>query len=82
MQGEKHFSKPLSMACSGRKLQIVGVDAGRSLVVRLASMGLFLGMEVEVIYNSHQWPILLSNGNSRLTLGRGIAQKVMVVSVN
>lgn len=63
---------------SGGKVRLASIKAGQGAVARLESMGLFLNSEIEVISNAQPGPVLVSLGDRRLTLGRGIAEKVWV----
>jgi ferrous iron transport protein A len=70
---------PLAVVKAGRRVHIVGMDAGRELQGRLVSLGLVPGVEVEVIINSSRGPFIVSvKGSSRIILGHGMAQKIMV----
>ena len=69
---------PLSLIDSGHKVRLHMVCAGRGLTARLASMGLVPGAEVEVISKSAKGPLVVSVGNTRLVLGRGMVCKLLV----
>jgi Fur family ferric uptake transcriptional regulator len=69
---------PLGMAKAGEKVKIREMAGGRSARSMLASMGLRLGDRVEIINNTGQGRIILGHGGTRLAVGRGIAQKIMV----
>lgn len=69
---------PLAIVQAGRRVRFVAVDAGHGLQVRLAAMGLVPGVEIEVIRNSIHGPFLVEVKGSRIMLGRGMAQKIMV----
>lgn len=75
--GQKEV-KPLSAIRSGEKARIVAVSAGRGLNNRLASMGLVTNVEISVISNGHPGPFVISVKGSRVMLGRGMANKIMV----
>jgi len=68
---------PLSMLGMGERARLVSVNAGESLTSRLNAMGLTPGVEVTVIQDSGG-PLLLGVRDSRLALGRGMAQKIFV----
>ena len=51
---------------------------GSGAQVRLATMGLRSGDEVEVITNRGEGQIVVAVNTTRLALGRGIANKIMV----
>jgi Fe2+ transport system protein FeoA len=71
-------STPLTAVNAGQKVSLVAVEAGRKLKSYLMSMGLIKGREIRVISNASQGPLLISFGDSRITLGRGAAAKVIV----
>ena len=70
----------LSTVKSGRKVKLVGVEAGRGLNSRLAAMGLLPNVEITVVNNSHPGPFVISFKGSRIMLGRGMADKITVSS--
>jgi len=67
-----------AMAKTGEKLLIKEIAGGREARARLASMGLRPGDPVEVISNDGEGRLIVGAGSTRLALGRGIAQKIMV----
>jgi Fe2+ transport system protein FeoA len=71
---------PLSTIKSGRKVKLTGVRAGRGLTIRLAAMGLLPNVEITVVNNSHPGPFVISVKGSKMMLGRGMADKIMVSS--
>jgi len=71
---------PLSTVKSGRKVKLVGVEAGRGLNSRLTAMGLLPNVEITVINNSHPGPFVIDVKGTRMMLGRGMADKIMVNS--
>jgi Fe2+ transport system protein FeoA len=73
-------SMPLATVEAGRRVKIVGVEAGHGLRSRLAALGLVPGTEVEVIANGGRGPFIVAVKDSRLMLGRGMAQKIVVAS--
>lgn len=73
---------PLAMAPSGQKFRVVSIGCGRGLQHKLISMGLGFGKEVEVIRSGRGGPFLITVGESRIAIGRGIANKIMVTQNN
>jgi len=71
-------SMPLSLAGAGKLLTVTGVNGGWGLRRRLADMGLTTGAQVMVMSGCHPGPLLIDIRGSRLGLGFGVAQKVMV----
>lgn len=59
-------------------MRLVTVDEGHGLQGRLASMGLVPGVEIEVLRNSLHGPFLIAVKGSRIMIGRGMAQKIIV----
>ena len=59
-------------------MRIITVYAGHGLRGRLAAMGLVPGVEIEVLRNSMHGPFLIAVKGSRIMLGRGMAQKIVV----
>lgn len=70
--------KSLSMIKSGNKAKIVSIEAGRGLRSHLAAMGILPGTVLTVINNSHPGPFVVSIKDSKIMLGRGMAQKIVV----
>ncbi len=69
-------SLPLTMISPGEKAKIVSFKGGSQLKKKLSDMGLVCGEVIEVLGKSG--PIILNVKGSRLALGKGIAQKIMV----
>jgi ferrous iron transport protein A len=53
-------------------------DRGHRLVHRLNHMGLIPGVQVKVLRNNAPGPVIVAVKDTRLCLGRGVANKVMV----
>jgi len=69
---------PLTLAKQGERVEIKDVAGGKSAHGRLASMGLRKGDVLEVISNAGQGRLIVGHGPTRLALGRGVAEKVIV----
>ena len=69
---------PLTTVQVGRRVKLVSVEAGQGLKGRLAAMGLVSGVEIEVLRDSPPGPFLIAGKRSRIMLGRGMANKIMV----
>jgi len=63
---------------SGRLVQLIAINAGRSLQGRLMSMGLIRGSKIRMISNQGSGSLLVGLGENRMTLGRGMAEKIIV----
>jgi Fur family ferric uptake transcriptional regulator len=68
----------LAMAKPGERVLIREMAGGKTARIRMADMGLRLGDHIEIINNSGEGRLILARGCTRLAIGRGIAQKVMV----
>jgi Fur family ferric uptake transcriptional regulator len=73
---------PLTMAKAGEKLVLKEFSGGSGVRMRLLTMGLRPGDEVEVITNNSQGQIAVAIGFKRFVLGRGLSQKIMVEQAN
>ena len=71
---------PLSAVPPGQRVRITSYAGGRMLRSRLASLGLTLGREVNILQNNRGLIIVGVNGG-RVALGRGLSQKILTVPV-
>jgi Fur family ferric uptake transcriptional regulator len=73
---------PLIMAKPGERLVIKDFSSGVSARMRLLSMGLRPGDEIEIITNNRQGQMAIAADFKRFVLGRGLAQKILVEPTN
>jgi len=69
---------PLPLAKPGEKYLIKEIAGGRMARLRLFAMGLRPGDEVEVISDSFGDGIIIARGETRVAVGKGIADKILV----
>jgi ferrous iron transport protein A len=69
---------PLTMIRPGKLVTVVGVRAGWGLQRRLVDMGLTSGTQIRVTDSQIPGPVLIDLWGSRLALGHGVAQKIIV----
>jgi len=69
---------PLTAAKSGEQMVIKSFSGGTGARVRLSTMGLRLGDEIEVVTNQGSGQVVVSVDGKRYALGRGLAKKVLV----
>lgn len=69
---------PLSRQPTGHPLRLVCVEAGRALSARLAAMGLLPGVRLDLVRQGGRGPVVVAVKGTRIALGRGMADKVMV----
>jgi ferrous iron transport protein A len=72
--------KLLSVTQPGEKVRLATIEAGRGLNSRLASMGLLPNVVITVVSNGHPGPFVINVKGSKMMLGRGMANKIMVRS--
>lgn len=72
---------PLMMAKQGERVVIKDLVGGSNARLRLLSMGLRIGDELEVITNNGQGQLVVAVDFQRYVLGRGMSQKVIVGAV-
>jgi Fur family ferric uptake transcriptional regulator len=68
----------LMVARQGERLVIKNFTGGAGARMRLMSMGLRVGDEIDVITNLNQGQLVIAIENKRLVMGRGLAEKIMV----
>ena len=71
----------LSSIPAGQTVQMARIDAGRRLKHRLTELGLTPGVMVTIIQNNGG-PILISVRDSRIAIGREMANKIQVTPLN
>lgn len=76
---EQKQIRPLSMVQAGETVKIARIEAGRGLNSRLVSMGLVPNIQITVVKNTHPGPFVISIKDSKMMLGRGMANKIMVL---
>lgn len=72
------MKKTLNTINAGTHASVVTIDAGRCATTRLESLGVYPGTELAVVVNEGRGPLIISIGDGRLILERGIASKVVV----
>jgi len=73
---------PLVAAKQGERLVIDDFTGGTTSRMRLMTMGLRIGDEIEVVTNLGQGQLVVAASDKRYVLGRGLAEKVMVKPPN
>ncbi len=71
----------LDAARPGERLKVVAFNGGARFKLRLLTMGLRVGNEIEVITNIHSGQVVIAADFNRLVLGQGLASKIMVSPV-
>lgn len=70
----------LDGANAGRNWRVCAISGGRAVQRLLAGMGIRIGKTVRLLCGGkgHPGPVLIAVGESRMALGRGMAQKILV----
>ncbi|HEX55080.1 MAG: ferrous iron transport protein A [Candidatus Altiarchaeales archaeon] len=69
---------PLTMVKDGERVRIISILGGMGLKKRLYDLGLYEGAKIDVIRNDRSGPIILKVLDSRIGIGRGQANKIIV----
>jgi Fur family ferric uptake transcriptional regulator len=72
----------LIMAKQGERLVIKEFTGGTASRLRLMTMGLRVGDEIDVVTNHGKGQVVIAAGSKRFVLGRGLAQKISVRPMN
>lgn len=75
---QRRPAMPLAFVLPGEEVRIDRLVGGRKVQQRLADMGLTPGTRIEVIKASGPGPMIVAFRGSRLALGRGLSQKILV----
>ena len=71
-------SRPLSQIEEGQTVSVIRIGGGRGLKIRLTAMGLLPNTKITMVRNGRSGPFVINVKNSRMALGRGIVDKIMV----
>ncbi len=75
-----HDNPPLSEIPENTRLVITAITADKKIQYRLLGLGLGVGKEVELLRN-RLGDIVLGSGNSRISLGRDVANRILARSI-
>lgn len=77
---DAHNVLPLSDAPAGKPLKVKSIGGGRHLCARMAAMGIYPGVEMEVLCAGCGSPCLVRVHGGTLSLGAGVSRKILVTS--
>lgn len=69
---------PLSCAAAGQRCRVTGIQGGRHLCGRMAAMGIYPGVEMEVVCAGCNCPCMVRVHGCTLSLGAGMSHKILV----
>jgi len=72
---------PLAMAREGETVLVHCVDCGMGLKRRLCDLGLYDNTKIKIVKNDISGPIIITVKDSKLVIGRGQANKILVEGV-
>jgi Fe2+ transport system protein FeoA len=75
-------SHPLTEVGSQTRVRVIALRGGRDFQERVSSMGLYVGCEVEVLINGAEGRMIIAVKDTRIALGHGMAEKVVVRTIN
>jgi len=79
MDEKRETALMLTQLREGERAKIVAIEGGRGLKQKLFLRGLFEGSTVRVV--SCRGPITVEVDRNTVSIGRGMAQKIMVIGV-
>lgn len=68
---------PLTDAKAGVNMQLVKIQGGKQIIRRLVELGLTPGVQIRKLQDAGG-PVILAIRDSRIALGRGMAEKLYV----
>lgn len=68
----------LSMIDPGKEVTLIDINGGRGIRSKLYSMGLVPGVTLKILNRSGSGPVMIAVKDSRLAIGRGMAEKIIV----
>lgn len=74
--------KPLTSLQPGDKGVIKKLRGGRAFKARMTGMGLNENNVVELVQGNENSPVVVGIGSSRVVIGHGMAEKVMVTKID
>jgi len=67
---------------TGKKAKIVSINGGGNFLRKMCVMGLREGQTIEVVSRQpFMGPMTISFGNCKITIGRGMAHKIIVEEI-
>lgn len=76
------LTKLLSDCASGERVVIIDVEAGSGALRNLSNMGLRTGNEIVIARRTRLGgPVLVSNNDTEIAIGRRLAKKILVQAV-
>lgn len=68
----------LSEVASGLVVTVKRIDSGCDMYRRILELGIFPGTKLKILQNVPKGPVIFEKNDSKMMLGRGMAQKIQV----
>ena len=68
----------LSRVDPGKDVTLIDINGGRGIISKLYSMGLVPGVNLTVLSRNGPGPVMVAVKDSRLGIGRGMAERIIV----
>jgi ferrous iron transport protein A len=75
---EEKGVRPLGELAEGARATVLRLQGGRGFLGRMAALGFTEGARVSLLRNSGRGPVIVLVRDTRVALGRGEAQKLLV----
>ncbi len=62
----------------GQTVTVIKIGGGRGMRMRLTTLGLLPNTHVTMIHSARSGPFVIGVKNSKLALGRGVVEKIIV----
>jgi ferrous iron transport protein A len=82
MKTSANHTLPLSTVKAGKRFKVTGIQGGRHLCARMAAMGIYPGVEMELLCAGCGSPCLVRVHGGTLSLGAGVSDKILVTSAS
>lgn len=73
---------PLALVSRNRKVKIINVVCNLKMKKRLNAIGIFKGANIGVVRNDFSGPLIVKILDSKLGIGRSLAQKIRAEELN
>ncbi len=71
---------PLCRVKSGCRVKVACLEGGRGFCARLAALGIYPGVEMDLVCNGCGFPCLVRINGGTLSLGCGVSEKILVTT--
>ncbi len=69
---------PLNTASTNTEVEIVALLGCDNFTHRIAELGLGIGKKIRILISTGSGPMIVMLGNSRIALGQGMSEKILV----